>query len=92
MSLIRRLSYRKPLDAYPIKPFSHYNLVKSSHLYQALFLWKRGEESLKEKAAESFLAFRSLGHFYEQLAGDRQRATNCYQRDVTLNLMMPKLE
>lgn len=57
-----------------------------------------GDEAkrLKEKAADSFLAsaklnpnngdaFRSLGLFYEQVAGDRQRAAKCYQRAVTLN-------
>lgn len=58
----------------------------------------QGDEAkrLKEKAAECFLAsaklnpnyanaFRSLGHFYEQVVGDRQRAAKCYQRAVTLN-------
>jgi superkiller protein 3 len=57
-----------------------------------------GDEAkrLKEKAAESFLAsaklnpnfadaFRYLGHFYERVVGDRQRAAKCYQRAVTLN-------
>ncbi|KAJ1687174.1 hypothetical protein LUZ63_018564 [Rhynchospora breviuscula] len=86
---------QQTLDADPTNPSNHYNLGlflwKEGEAAE-------GEDAkrLKEKAAESFLAsaklnpnyadaFRSLGHFYEQVAGDRQRAAKCYQRAVTLN-------
>lgn len=65
---------------------------------KGLFLWEKGGElkEFKERAIEHFVtsaklnpnnatAFRFLGHYYSQVAVDRQRACKCYQRAVALN-------
>ncbi|KAJ8643682.1 hypothetical protein MRB53_005430 [Persea americana] len=70
----------------------------SHHFDLGLFLWEKGGElkEFKDRAIEHFVtsaklnpnnatAFRFLGHYYSQVAVDRQRACKCYQRAVALN-------
>lgn len=70
----------------------------SYHYRLGLLYWKAGHDLQfhKEKAVEQFIltvklnpsngdAYRFLGHHYNLAAQDKQRATRCYQKCVTLN-------
>jgi superkiller protein 3 len=65
---------------------------------QGLLYWKTGHDLQfhKEKAVEQFIlavkldpsngdAYRFLGNYYNLASRDKQRATRCYQKCVTLN-------
>lgn len=74
-------------------------LVLIAYDLQGLLYWKAGGlmSELKDKVLSQLLEavkldptqsefFRQLGHCYNRLAGDTQRAIRCYQKAVNLNL------